>query len=430
MNTASSSWQVPWRIRDCFKVLGLSFLFEVGLVVFLALAASFYAGMAGLGRPDPHWISSLFTESPSSEYVYLIEGTFTLWLFWVLVLKPHGVSVFSFFRKSAGAESPAGTDDAPQWESAVRYGSRLFFISVLLVSVVLAAVILFLWVMSRSVIHQDPATVISGYLSARREESEIILQPQMSYFRALVIAFIAPPLEELVFRGGLYAALRMRLGEWQANLASSLTFACMHMYVLNLPQVLLIGMLAAYAYERTRTLHAPIILHAFWNFFGALMVQPALWLLVPVGLLAWLRLKKRAQPSEGSRKGWKIYAVLLPVLMAIGYASEPEIVWQSVFEIPLLAGLIFYAWEKKAGTKRFWLFYAFFYPVWVGLILWASSIPEPSRLAWQQALGAGEPIRNINDLVIEIAGYVFVIGPAVIALWRLAFSPDKPQATA
>ena len=96
---------------------------------------------------------------------------------------------------------------------------------------------------------------------------------------ALWLVFVAPVLEETVFRAGLQeellrnARLRVAGSEFPANALTALTFATMHLALqpgvlagLTVLPALLIGMV----YQRQRRLAPCIALHAFFN---------ALWLL-------------------------------------------------------------------------------------------------------------------------------------------------------
>jgi uncharacterized protein len=76
----------------------------------------------------------------------------------------------------------------------------------------------------------------------------------------------APLIEELAFRGLLYATLRMAIGVWPAIGVSAAFFALIHGYgVIGFASVFWSGVLWALAYERTRSLLPAILGHAFNN---------------------------------------------------------------------------------------------------------------------------------------------------------------------
>lgn len=75
-----------------------------------------------------------------------------------------------------------------------------------------------------------------------------------------------PFVEELAFRGILYASLRTRLAVWPAALASAVVFAVAHGYgAVGGASVLWSGVLWALAYERTRSVWPGVLAHATNN---------------------------------------------------------------------------------------------------------------------------------------------------------------------
>jgi membrane protease YdiL (CAAX protease family) len=86
---------------------------------------------------------------------------------------------------------------------------------------------------------------------------------------AVGMVVMAPLTEELIYRGILYPALRKRLGVGWAVLASAAVFAGMHPLLARRPYPPVIqflgGLIFAWAYERTRSLVHPVVLHAVGN---------------------------------------------------------------------------------------------------------------------------------------------------------------------
>jgi membrane protease YdiL (CAAX protease family) len=81
---------------------------------------------------------------------------------------------------------------------------------------------------------------------------------------AILIVFLAPLGEEMVFRGIAYTALRQR-GKWRALIVTSLLFAVAHMQVIHFIPIFLIGLVLAYLFERTGSLKPAIALHMLVN---------------------------------------------------------------------------------------------------------------------------------------------------------------------
>ncbi len=79
------------------------------------------------------------------------------------------------------------------------------------------------------------------------------------------VAVIAAPLfEEFLFRGLVFAGMRRTFGLWPSVLGSAAVFAVMHPAV-SVPPVFVVGVVTALAYEKTRGLWAPMLIHAAYN---------------------------------------------------------------------------------------------------------------------------------------------------------------------
>lgn len=91
-------------------------------------------------------------------------------------------------------------------------------------------------------------------------------------FAALAV-IAAPIVEEILFRGVLYGALRRSLPRVGAVLASALLFAVIHPMI-GTPPVFLLGVLAAFARERSGRLTTAMLVHAAYN--GTLVALPLL----------------------------------------------------------------------------------------------------------------------------------------------------------
>jgi membrane protease YdiL (CAAX protease family) len=90
-----------------------------------------------------------------------------------------------------------------------------------------------------------------------------------------VTSFLAPLLEEVVFRGFLMASLTRWLPVPGAVLFSSVAFAGAHFAPRDFPQLCALGMVLGFSYARTRNLLTPMFIHATWN-GGVLAIVAAL----------------------------------------------------------------------------------------------------------------------------------------------------------
>jgi len=81
----------------------------------------------------------------------------------------------------------------------------------------------------------------------------------------LVVAFVAPIAEEVVFRGYLFRMLRHRWGVAAGVLVSAAVFAAVHGEPLYMPPLFVIGVLLALLVQVTGSLYPAMVLHAIVN---------------------------------------------------------------------------------------------------------------------------------------------------------------------
>jgi uncharacterized protein len=81
---------------------------------------------------------------------------------------------------------------------------------------------------------------------------------------ALVLLFIVPVVEELLFRGLLLQRWALRWGVRPALLGSSLLFGCLHRNV-NMVGLTMFGLVMGLLYLKTRSLWVPIVCHGINN---------------------------------------------------------------------------------------------------------------------------------------------------------------------
>lgn len=84
-------------------------------------------------------------------------------------------------------------------------------------------------------------------------------------FFTFFVAVAGPIVEEMLFRGFAYKALRTRLGVPWAIVLSSLLFTMLHVNLLASIPIFLLGVFLAYLYEKTGSLVAPITAHVTHN---------------------------------------------------------------------------------------------------------------------------------------------------------------------
>ncbi|MBE0447002.1 MAG: CPBP family intramembrane metalloprotease [Actinobacteria bacterium] len=88
----------------------------------------------------------------------------------------------------------------------------------------------------------------------------------------IVVAVVAPFIEELFFRGFIYPVFRQRWGVTIAIIANGLLFALFHFNLLVFVPIAVIGFALAYLFEQTNSLGPPTMLHALNNFISVFLV--------------------------------------------------------------------------------------------------------------------------------------------------------------
>ncbi|XP_052187928.1 uncharacterized protein LOC127798415 [Diospyros lotus] len=80
-----------------------------------------------------------------------------------------------------------------------------------------------------------------------------------------ITGFLAPILEETVFRGFLMVSLTKWLPTPVSVFISAAVFAVAHLTPGEFPQLFVLGAALGFSYAQTRNLLTPITIHAFWN---------------------------------------------------------------------------------------------------------------------------------------------------------------------
>jgi uncharacterized protein len=81
----------------------------------------------------------------------------------------------------------------------------------------------------------------------------------------VVVALVAPIVEELTYRGLGFAAVRDAFGAVVAVVVTAAAFGLAHGLVVALPVLTIFGLILAWLRLRTESLYPPIILHALFN---------------------------------------------------------------------------------------------------------------------------------------------------------------------
>lgn len=105
---------------------------------------------------------------------------------------------------------------------------------------------------------------------AMKEAVDIAREPGAVPRSLVILALLAPAVEELVFRGLLYGWIAGRWGTIAAWLASSIAFAVAHYEPAHIILVLPLGLLFGYLRRRTDSLLPSLVAHIVNNGFAVL----------------------------------------------------------------------------------------------------------------------------------------------------------------
>lgn len=227
---AAANAAVPWHVRDAILLFALG----VGvLAVSLVAALGLYRlqGAPGVAPAQPP--AALTAVATDLYYVVILAGT------WLLVVRRYSAG-----WASLGLRLPARAGWLPVM--ATMAGLAAIFV---------AAMIGLIWALS--------ALGLPAVLAPISPTPA----PGDPLFIATVLGSVAltPVAEEVLFRGVLYQSLRKRGGAAFGITVSALLFAAMHLRPAAAPELFVLGVLLAVAFERTRSLYPSILLHAAYN---------------------------------------------------------------------------------------------------------------------------------------------------------------------
>ena len=99
---------------------------------------------------------------------------------------------------------------------------------------------------------------------------DVVREPRQLVISLLLLAVLAPLVEELVFRGLLYGWIAGRWGSLPALVVSSLAFAAAHYEPAHIVLVLPLGLLFGWLRRRTDSLLPSLFAHVVNNSFALL----------------------------------------------------------------------------------------------------------------------------------------------------------------
>lgn len=202
-----------WPLSDAYKVLA-----PLCIMLWLTLVLSQI-----IRYPGPSWQLKLQLIT-SSIWCFAIYT-----LFYFIIFKPYGIDM-----------TILGLDKA-----------KFLGAAVLAMNIV---IILFLLSL---LLRIDSPGVLGITVEYSKSEMSVFL------VLTLIIVFVSPVLEELLWRGILYAPVARKVGTWQAVALLSLAEGLLHFqgYLPHTVGHFLSALLCYYVYKKSESLYAPIIIH-------------------------------------------------------------------------------------------------------------------------------------------------------------------------
>ena len=105
-------------------------------------------------------------------------------------------------------------------------------------------------------------------LRAQVDLVPIFAESSSPWWLLLAGIVVAPIVEELFFRGFVYAGLAQRYSWRKAAVISSALFALIHLQPLAIVPIFILGYLFAYLYERSKSIWPAVLMHVTTNALG------------------------------------------------------------------------------------------------------------------------------------------------------------------
>jgi membrane protease YdiL (CAAX protease family) len=117
-------------------------------------------------------------------------------------------------------------------------------------------------------------------IDAAPQAAEQALSQIDPWLAILALVIIAPIAEEVFFRGVVFNAWLREGGRRAAYVGSSVLFGVIHLNLVAFVPIVVLGLILAWVYERSRNLVAPIVVHAVFN-----GINVAVFLLADAGVM-------------------------------------------------------------------------------------------------------------------------------------------------
>jgi uncharacterized protein len=160
-------------------------------------------------------------------------------------------------------EAPAAP--VPSWSKTLLYGAGTVALSLPVLAALSAG---WTFILRKCGLPDDPQDSIAIFSNAK--------SPWVVVGMLFVACVLAPIMEELLFRAGLYRFCRQKLGRGAALAISGILFGAIHVNWAGFVPLAALGVMLAVAYETTGSIRVAIVAHAFFNLNSILAILSGL----------------------------------------------------------------------------------------------------------------------------------------------------------
>ncbi len=229
--------EVKWKVREAFYVCVSIFL--------LPLAVGVFIGGLGYGNWFLIFISAKALSNQSVQVGIISQ---------IISLSFICAGVFYLVKKRNKEGLRMLGFRNPGWR-------KLFFYPLAAISIIMLFNMAYFIVFSHMLGH-GPHTQLVGKLISHAA------QGRQAVFLLLFVVFWGPVVEEIIFRGFVYSAMRRAAGIKIAAFFSAVLFAMFHFqWGIFLP-IAFMGIVFALLFEKTKSIYPGMISHMLWNLFS------------------------------------------------------------------------------------------------------------------------------------------------------------------
>ncbi len=229
--TEHGFYDVRWRIRDIVLGSVIAIVATSGALVLIGLVVA----MTGRGNLGP--VETLAAAASEALFVYVV---------WRLAVRRYAQGGWA----AVGVRSPTT------------------IVALMLAPVILIASLGFTALYELAAKSIGVESLVPEHLS-----SEMFGEGILRVLTIVVVGVLIPFVEEVFFRGFLFAGLAARFGVVTGLIVSSAVFAIAHADVKVMVPIFVAGLLFGWAYHKTKTLWVPISAHACQNLAAVMFLD-------------------------------------------------------------------------------------------------------------------------------------------------------------